>query len=62
MIATDVIDVSSTSAIEFPVIAKAVSSLTAAGVPNVLTGLSFTAAKFVVITAESVPPTASCTV
>ena len=42
MIATDVIDVSSTSAIEFPVIAKAVSSLTAEGVPNVLTGLSFT--------------------
>ena len=41
--ATDVIDVSSTSAIELPVMAFAVSSLTAAGVPRVLTGASFTA-------------------
>ena len=40
--ATDVIDVSSTSAIELPVMAFAVSSFTAAGVPSVLTGTSFT--------------------
>ena len=42
VIATDVIEVSSTSAIEFPVIALAVSSLTAAGVPSVFTGASLT--------------------
>ena len=43
VIATDVIEVSSTSAIEFPVIALAVSSLTAFGVPSVFTGASLTA-------------------
>jgi len=59
VITTDVIDVSSTSAIEFPVIARAVSSLTADGVPRVLAGASLTAANEVVITAESVPPVPS---
>ena len=44
VIATEVIEVSSTSAIEFPVIALATSSLTALGVPSVFTGASFTAA------------------
>ena len=43
VIDTDVIEVSSTSAIEFPVIALAVSSLTAFGVPSVFTGASLTA-------------------
>ena len=44
VIATDVIEVSSTSAIELPVIALATSSLTAFGVPSVFTGLSLTEA------------------
>ena len=43
VIATDVIVVSSTSAIEFPVIALAVSSFTAPGVPSVFSGRSLTA-------------------
>ena len=47
---TEVIDVSSESAIDVPVMARATSSLTAAGVPIVLTGLSLTAAKSIVFT------------
>jgi len=47
---TEVIDVSSESAMDVPVIARATSSLTAAGVPIVLTGASFTAAKSIVLT------------
>ena len=43
VIATDVIELSSTSAMEFPVIAFAVSSFTAFGVPSVFTGASLTA-------------------
>ena len=56
VIFTEVIDVSSTSAMDVPVIANAVSSFTAEGVGSVFTGLSLTAANEVVITAESVPP------
>ena len=50
VICTEVIDVESESAIDVPVIAFAVSSLTAEGVPIVLTGASFTAAKSTVFT------------
>ena len=59
----EVRDDDSTSAITFAPMVIAASSLpdtSAASVVHV--GTSFTAAKFVVITAESVPPTASCTV
>ena len=50
MIATDVIDVESESAIDVPVIAFATSSLVVTSAPIVLTGASLTAAKSIVFT------------